>query len=46
MALLTSRYAGHYRDSMPFITKWLETVGIGLQIETMDGKPRRTFNSR
>ncbi len=37
MALLTSGYAGHYRDSMPFITKWLETVGIGLQIETMDG---------
>ncbi len=37
MVLLTSGYAWHYRDSMPFITKWLEKVGIALQIETMDG---------
>ncbi|GAK59585.1 ABC-type dipeptide transport system, periplasmic component [Candidatus Vecturithrix granuli] len=37
MALLTVGYAWHYRDSMPFITKWLEAVGIGLQIEPMDG---------
>ncbi len=35
-ALLTNSYAWHYRDSMPFIVKWLETVGIGLIVEPMD----------
>lgn len=36
-ALLTEGYASHYRDSMPFIVKWLEEIGIGLEIESMDG---------
>ncbi|MCH4887469.1 ABC transporter substrate-binding protein [Acidaminobacter sp. JC074] len=35
-ALLTNGYAWHYRDSMPFIVKWLEDVGVGLTIEPMD----------
>lgn len=35
-ALLTNGYAWHYRDSAPFIVKWLEAVGIGLEIEPMD----------
>lgn len=37
LALLTEGYAWHYRDSMPFIVKWLEEVGIGLIVEPMDG---------
>ncbi len=37
LALLSNGYAWHYRESMPFMTKWLEEVGIGLVIEPMDG---------
>lgn len=37
LALLTDGYAWHYRDSVPFMVKWLEAVGIGLEIEPMDG---------
>lgn len=36
LALLTNGYAWHYRDSAPFIVKWLEDVGIGIIIEPMD----------
>lgn len=37
LALLTDGYAWHYRDSTPFLVKWLEEVGIGIMIEPMDG---------
>lgn len=37
LALLTEGYAWHYRDSAPFMVKWLEEVGIGLILEPMDG---------
>lgn len=37
LALLSNGYAWHYRESMPFMTKWLEEVGIGLIVESMDG---------
>lgn len=36
-ALLTDGYAWHYRDSMPYIVNNLEAVGIGLNIEPMEG---------
>ncbi len=37
LALLTDAYAWHYRDSSLYMVKWLEEVGIGVQIESMDG---------
>lgn len=37
LALLSDGYAWHYRESMPFMAKWLEEVGIGLVVESMDG---------
>lgn len=36
-ALLTDGYAWHYRDCMPYIVNNLEAVGIGLNIEPMEG---------
>jgi len=37
LALLSNGYAWHYRESMPFMAKWLEDIGIGLIVESMDG---------
>ncbi|SKC38755.1 ABC transporter substrate-binding protein [Maledivibacter halophilus] len=37
LALLSDGYAWHYRESMPFMAKWLEEVGIGIVVESMDG---------
>ncbi|GAU75948.1 ABC transporter substrate-binding protein [Fusibacter sp. 3D3] len=37
LALLTDGYAWHYRDSALYIVKWLEEVGIGLELQSMDG---------
>lgn len=37
LALLSNGYAWHYRESMPFMAKWFEEVGIGLIVEPMDG---------
>lgn len=37
MALLTDGYAWHYRDSALYIVKWLEEVGIGLELQSIDG---------
>lgn len=43
LALLTEGYAWHYRDSAPFMVKWLEAVGIGLILEPMDGSTLGTM---
>ncbi len=37
LALLTDGYAWHYRDSALYIVKWLEEVGIGIELQSMDG---------
>lgn len=37
LALLTDGYAWHYRDSALYMVKWLEEVGIGIEVESMDG---------